>query len=277
MSLLQLPPIIYGTAWKEEATVGLVEKAVKSGFRGIDTANQKKHYREDYVGEALLVLKGLGVSREDLFLQSKYTYQEGQDHRLPYDPKAGFATQVRSSFESTLKNLHTTYLDSYLLHGPRSGRGLTPEDWEVWSAMEELQKSGQTRLIGISNVGLHHLVELCQKARIKPQIVQNRCFAAYGWDQDVREYCLENGIIYQGFSLLTANREVVANRRVADIGQRLKLTPQQVLFSFAKQIGILPLTGTTDLKHMKEDLEAAAIQLSTVDIDAILSQSPSQI
>ncbi len=262
--------IIYGTAWKEEATAGLVEKAVMAGFRGIDTANQKKHYREDYVGDALLALKDRGISREDLFLQSKFTYREGQDDRqLPYDPKADFMTQVRSSFGSTLKNLHTHYLDSYLLHGPRSGKKLTAGDWEVWSAMEELRKSGQTRLIGVSNVGLHHLTELCEKAKIKPEVVQNRCFAAEGWDLDVREYCLANGIVYQGFSLLTANPEVVADRRVTDIGRRLKVTPQQVIFSFAKQIGILPLTGTTDLEHMKEDLEAITIQLSGADIDAI--------
>ena len=268
---MNLPPIFYGTAWKEEATAGLVEEAVLAGFRGIDTANQKKHYREDFVGEALLILKGRGIPREELFLQSKYTYQEGQDHRLPYDPRADFKTQVQSSFESTLKNLHTDYLDSYLLHGPRSGRGLTAADLEVWAAMEGLQKSGRARLIGVSNVGLHHLTKLCQKAEIKPQIVQNRCFAAYGWNQDVREYCLENGIVYQGFSLLTANPQVVADRRVADIGRRLKVTPQQVIFSFAKQIGILPLTGTTALNHMKEDFQAATIELTTVDVEAILA------
>lgn len=165
-----------------------------TGFRGIDTANQKKHYREDYVGDALLALKRCGISRENFFVQSKYTY---------------------------------------LLHGPRSGRGLTDADWQVWAAMEELQKAGKTRLIGVSNVGLRHLTELCEKAKIKPQMVQNRCFAAYGWDQEVREYCLSNKIVYQGFSLLTANPQVVSDRRVADIARRLNATPEQVLFSFA--------------------------------------------
>lgn len=264
-----LPQIIYGTAWKEEATAGLVEKAVIAGFRGIDTANQKKHYREDYVGDALLLLKGKGISRDDLFLQSKFTYKEGQDDRLPYDPKSDLATQVKSSFESTLKNLHTDHLDAYLLHGPRSGRGLTEGDREVWAAMEELHGAGKTRFIGASNVGLHHLVELWEKTKIKPHFVQNRCFAAHGWDKDVREFCLSNGIIYQGFSLLTANPQVVDARQAVDIARRLKTTPQQVIFSFVRQIGILPLTGTTNLQHMKEDLEAATIQLSAADIQAI--------
>ncbi len=269
MKTTQIPAIIYGTAWKEAATAGLVKTAVTAGFRGIDTANQKKHYREDFTGEALVALKGDGISREDLFLQSKFTYKEGQDHRLPYDPKADFGTQVRSSFAGTLKNLHTDYLDSYLLHGPSSSAGMTEDDWEVWSAMESLHELGQTRMIGVSNVGLHHLKELREKARIKPQIVQNRCYAARGWDRDVREYCLANKIVYQGFSLLTANPHVVFDPRVAAIAHRLQATPEQVIFGFAVQIGILPLTGTTDPQHMKEDLEIKKIHLSAAELKII--------
>lgn len=267
MKSAPLPPIIYGTAWKEDATAQLAKTAVAAGFRGIDTANQKKHYREDCVGEALVELQSRGIGRQELFLQSKYTYQEGQDHRLPYDSKADFSAQVRSSFTSTLENLHTDYLDSFLLHGPRSYERLTDADWEVWTAMEELHLSGQARMIGVSNVGFHHLTQLCEKARIKPQIVQNRCFALRGWDKSVREHCLENRIVYQGFSLLTANPQVVTHPEVAAIARRLEATPQQVIFRFAAQIGILPLTGTTDPGHMKEDLEMTSIQLSGADVD----------
>ena len=272
MKTAPLPPILYGTAWKESATTGLVIAAVNAGFRGIDTANQKKHYREDFAGDALLELKRQGIFREDLFLQSKYTYPQGQDQRLPYDPASDFGTQVRASFASTLKNLHTDYLDSYLWHGPSSSAGLTDDDWEVWTAMESLRESGQTRMIGVSNVGLHHLKALCENGRIKPQIVQNRCYAVRGWDRMVREYCLANQIVYQGFSLLTANPQVVFDPRVAAIARRLGVTPQQVIFRFAMQIGILPLTGTTDAQHMKEDLAAGEIGLSNDDFKIIQAQ-----
>lgn len=269
MNLPSLPPIIYGTAWKEERTAGLVKRAVNAGFRAIDTANQKKHYREDYVGDALLELKEEGIRRKDLFLQSKYTYREGQDHRLPYNPADDFKTQVRSSFQSSLKNLHTDYLDSYLLHGPRAASSLTEADWEVWSAMEELFKFGQTKMIGVSNVGLQHLKQLFEKARVKPRIVQNRCFAVHGWDQEVREYCLANQITYQGFSLLTANQPVLFHPQVAAIAHHLKKTPVQVIFRFAVSIGILPLTGTTDSEHMKQDLEIFHFKLSEDDLKAV--------
>ena len=269
MSDKQIPPIIYGTAWKADATTELTKRAVTAGFRAIDTANQKRHYREDYVGEALLELNRQGISREDLFLQSKYTYREGQDHRLPYDPNADFSTQVRSSFASSLENLHTDYIDSYLLHGPSSSVRMTEADWEVWATMEDLHQSGQARRIGVSNVGLHHLTELCERAKIKPSIVQNRCYAVRGWDQAVREYCLANQIVYQGFSLLTANPHVWADPRVEAIARRLQVTPQQVIFRFAVQIGIHPLTGTRDPRHMKEDLEIVNMELPTADVDML--------
>lgn len=261
--------MIYGTAWKKESTAALVREAVWAGFRAIDTANQKKHYREDYAGDALAELWAKGAQRADFFLQSKYTYREGQDHRLPYDPKAALSVQVKDSFAGTLKNLHTDYLDSYLLHGPQSSRGMTDPDWEVWAAMEALCRSGQTRAIGVSNAGVCHLKELYASAKIKPAFVQNRCFAVNGWDEETREYCLEKGMVYQGFSLLTANPHVAGHPDVAAIARRLKATPEQVIFAFAVKIGILPLTGTTSLTHMKEDLESLGLSLSAGDIAAI--------
>jgi diketogulonate reductase-like aldo/keto reductase len=262
--------MIYGTAWKQEATAELVKKAVAAGFRAIDTANQKKHYREDYAGAALKEIYP-SIPRQEFFLQSKYTYIQGQDHRLPYDPKSSFTEQVRSSFASSLENLHTDYLDSYLLHGPSSGHGLTEADWEVWAAMEALQQSGKTKKIGVSNVGLHHLTALWANAKVKPAFVQNRCFAMYGWDQEVREFCLANKIVYQGFSLLTANVQVLNHPKVWDMARRLKVEPQQIIFRFAVQIGILPLTGTTDLQHMKQDLAMDQIKLTDEEVRTILT------
>ena len=83
------PTFLYGTAWKEERTSALVELALQAGFRGIDTANQRRHYFEGGVGQALAAAYRAGVvTRADLFLQTKFTYRPGQDHRLPYDPHA---------------------------------------------------------------------------------------------------------------------------------------------------------------------------------------------
>ncbi len=265
---MTVPKFLYGTAWKEESTQQCVSAALAAGFRGIDTANQRKHYYEAGVGEAI---RQSGVTRSELFLQTKFTFQRGQDHRLPYDPKAAIAVQVKQSFESSLKHLHTTYLDSLVLHGPTlsGGDSLVENDWEAWYAMEELHKEGKVHALGISNVNLPQLRELYEKARVKPSFAQIRCYARNGWDIEIRKYCREKNIVYQGFSLLTANKEHLNGSRIKDIAKRYNSTPAQIIFAFVRQVGMLPLTGTTDPEHMKQDLESLAITLETHDLKAI--------
>ena len=263
------PSFIYGTAWKEDATTNLVEKAVSTGFSAIDTANQPRHYQEHLVGKALLKLADKGIDRKNLFLQSKFTPVSGHNQRIPYDSTANLTTQVKQSFESTLKNLHTDYLDSYLLHGPYSLPGLGNEDWEVWRAIEEFYKTGKTRFIGISNVNIVQLKLLTEKAEVKPMVVQNRCFANRGWDREIREFCKTNRIVYEGFSLLTANPFVMQNPEVQSIAKGLGRTPEQVVFRFSMQAGMTPLTGTTSEQHMKEDLQVTDFELKDDDVQLI--------
>jgi diketogulonate reductase-like aldo/keto reductase len=100
-------------------------------------------------------------------------------------------------------------------------------------------------------------------------MVQNRCYAAFGWDKEVREICRTHGIIYQGFSLLTANREIFADPGMRAIAQRLGTGLAQVVFRFAMQVGMLPLTGTTNPQHMKDDLQAEQLTLTAEDMQAI--------
>jgi diketogulonate reductase-like aldo/keto reductase len=257
-----IPEIIYGTAWKEDATEELVCAAMEMGFRGIDTANQRRHYNEAAVGSAISKMLKSGVKREELFIQTKYTYANGQDHRIPYDIHADYSTQVKQSFQSSLEHLQVDYIDSYILHGPSVRHGLAQDDWQVWREMEAIYEERQTFHLGISNVSVEQLEILFEGAEVKPTFVQNRCFAQQGWDKDVRIFCRENGIMYQGFSLLTAN--LFALPKVRQIAEKANKTPAQVLFRFSMHAGILPLTGTTSHAHMKEDL---ALDFSLEDED----------
>lgn len=267
---IEVPAFLYGTAWKEDDTARLVTLALQAGFRGIDTANQRRHYYEAAVGEALEEALDHGtVTRPDLFLQTKFTYQAGQDHRLPYDPQASYAEQVQQSFLLSLEHLKTDYIDSYVLHGPMYRRHLSDEDAEVWAAMETLHQSKQVRLLGVSNVDLQQLTELTQLAKVPPAFVQNRCFARTGWDYAVRQYCREQNIVYQGFSLLTANRQIFTSPVFQDIVRSVQRTPPQVIFRFALQRGLLPLTGTSSPEHMREDLACCDFNLSAEALDKI--------
>jgi diketogulonate reductase-like aldo/keto reductase len=267
---ISVPRFLYGTAWKEDRTRHLTELALRHGFRGIDTANQRKHYHEAAVGEAIAgAIAGGLVRREDLFLQTKFTFRRGQDHSLPYDTDAAVRTQVEQSFASSLEHLGTRVIDSYLLHGPTQRAGLAPDDWEAWRAMEAVAESGRARLLGVSNVTLEQLELLCRRARVRPRFVQNRCYASRGWDRPVRAFCAANGIVYQGFSLLTANRDALAHPELARIARRHGRTVSQVVFRFALDVGMVPLTGTTNIGHMGEDLEVFDFRLGPEDVERI--------
>ena len=260
------PAFLYGTAWKEAATADCVAAALAAGFRGIDTANQRKHYFEAAVGEGIA---RAGIARDELWLQTKFTYRDGQDDRLPYDLGAPIATQVAQSFASSLEHLRTDHVDSLVLHGPSRRDGLGPDDVEAWRAMEALVDGGKVAHVGISNATARQVEELVQLARVPVAFVQNRCYCDRGWDRDVRAVCGRHGITYQGFSLLTANRYVLANDAVRAMCARRGATPAQVVFRFAQQIGMLPLTGTKDPAHMRQDLECARFTLEPSEVAAI--------
>lgn len=258
----KIPTFIYGTAWKEDRTAALTELALRSGFRAIDTANQRKHYDEAGVGAGLAAAYQAGTCRrEDLFLQTKFTYQRGQDHRLPYDPKATLAEQVQQSLASSLEHLRTDYIDSFVLHGPASGARWTESDVEVWRAMVMEREAGRVKLLGVSNISRTQLEEMAASHADLPAFVQNRCYAQLGWDREVRAWCRENAAVYQGFSLLTANVWVLRHPLVQSFAEAMQATPMQIVFAFARQIGILPLTGTTSEEHMRKDLASLELEL----------------
>jgi diketogulonate reductase-like aldo/keto reductase len=267
---VRVPRFLYGTAWKEDQTQPLTELALRQGYRGVDTANQRRHYHEAAVGRAVAAAVASGlVAREELFLQTKFTFRAGQDQRLPYDPEAPVRTQVEQSFASSLEHLGVEVIDSYLLHGPTRRSGLAAADWEAWRAMEALHAGGRVRLLGVSNFSLEQLRQLRAGARVPPRFVQNRCYASRGWDRAVREYCGAHGMVYQGFSLLTANRDALAHPELARVARRHGRSAAQVVFRFALEVGMVPLTGTADAGHMRADLEAFAFRLAPDEVERI--------
>ncbi len=269
---LMPPSIIYGTAWKEDRTRALTSQAIDYGFRAFDTANQRKHYVEEAVGVAIQEALSSGiVTREELFIQTKFTYPGGQDHRMPYDPNSDPGTQVRQSLLSSLQHLGVTRIDSYLLHGPSRRSGLGPVDWETWRAMENAVDENVVGSLGISNVRVDQLAAILNGARIRPTFVQNRCFAAARWDEGVRTLCHAENVVYQGFSLISGNRDLLQTPYVRNIAKRHGKTAEQIIYRLAVQLGIVPLTGTTSGTHMREALDVLAFVLTEEDMESLLS------
>lgn len=255
------PRILYGTAWKKMHTEDLVRKAIQIGFRGIDTACQPKHYHEAGVGAGIAACKEKGLRRADLYLQTKFTPLSGHDpNQVPYEPSARLAEQVAQSFETSLCNLQTSYLDCLVLHSPLDD---ARQSAEAWQAMEAIFDDGSVKQLGISNChSLEYLETLYRSARVQPAVVQNPFYAEGNYDLEIRRFCRERGIIYQSFWTLTANPHVLAHEKLSALASKYQRTPAQVLFRYLTQDDIVPLTGTKSEAHMREDLEIFDIELT---------------
>jgi diketogulonate reductase-like aldo/keto reductase len=262
------PDILYGTAWKKADTASLVQTAIRLGFRGIDTACQPRHYNEAGVGAGAIASLKDGLSRAELFLQTKFTPVSGQDRAtIPYDPKAPLAEQVVQSVAVSLRNLQTDYVDSLILHSPLAH----PDDTlRVWRAFEQLADTGVARQLGISNCyRLEALKALWDAARVKPAAIQNRFHAETRYDREIRAFCTSQRVSYQSFWTLTANPQLLAHATVAALSLKYGRTPAQILLRFLTQSGVVPLTGTRSEVHMREDLEIFCFELNTGERDAL--------
>jgi diketogulonate reductase-like aldo/keto reductase len=265
---LRVPRIIYGTAWKKAATDKLVSLAIQNGFRGIDTACQPKHYDEAGVGTGVAASLKNGLTRPDLYLQTKFTSLSGQDpNRIPYDPKAPLPDQVAQSIAASLRNLQTNYLDCMLLHSPMPTMAQTHS---AWSALESFVDKGQIRQLGISNCyRLADLASLYRVSRIKPTVLQNRFYANTNYDREIRIYCNQSQIIYQSFWTLSANPHLLTHNTMTALASKHNRTTAQILFRYLVAIGVVPLTGTRTEAHMRDDLAIFSFELTNDELSAI--------
>lgn len=259
------PRLVYGTAWKRERTADLVYTALSAGFRGIDTAAQPRHYREDLVGEGLrrAVTEGI-CHRRDIFLQTKFSPAAAQDlaaGNLPYDPHAPLREQVRASVESSLRNLRVDndgdYLDSVVLHSPLPSM---EETVLVWKALSSFVQSSPPRVrgLGISNAPPEVVAYLLEApdVKVKPGVVQNRFHAATRWEPQLRALCRAAGVVFQSFWTLSGNPQLLKARPVLDLAVAAGVEPEVALYALVLGLeGTSILDGTTSLEHMRADLD----------------------
>lgn len=259
-----IPAFLYGTAWKKEKTADLVCSAISSGFMGIDTAAQPKHYREDLVGQGIRrALSEDEISRDDLFVQTKFTSVNGQDPtKMPYNPNASISEQVHTSIRSSLMNLRhsaeessseSTYLDCIVLHSPLPTMAQTVEAWRA----AESYVPNKIHYLGISNVTRGILEQLYDAAEYKPAVVQNRFYPSTNFDASVRAFCAEKSIIYQSFWTLSANPKIIRGPEVGHVAEKLGLTPYEAMYNLVLGLeNVVVLNGTTNAKHMIDDLSS---------------------
>jgi diketogulonate reductase-like aldo/keto reductase len=248
--------MLYGTAWKKERTTNLVTQALQAGFLAIDTAAQPKHYQEHLVGNGIRTfLSSSNITRQDLYLQTKYTSINGQDpNNLPYDPATSITEQVKASVASSLHNLRhnenaeESYIDCLVLHSPLPTINQTMEAWDAMSSFVP----AKVHSLGISNTSLPILQHIWSNGAVRPKVVQNRFYAATGWDVGLREFCKENGIQYQSFWTLTGNPELLNSQIVQKIAQEVGVSKEVTLYSLVQGLSIVPINGTKS--HIESDV-----------------------
>jgi diketogulonate reductase-like aldo/keto reductase len=212
--------------------------------------------------------QGQGLSRADLYLQTKFTSPSGQDpERIPYDPNAPLAGQIAQSIAASLRNLQTNYLDCVLLHSPLP---TVRQTLSAWRTLETYVDGGQILHLGISNCyDLPVLEQLYDGARVKPAAIQNRFYADTGYDREIRAYCHRNGIVYQSFWTLSANPHLLTHEVIITLAATHGRTAPQILFRYLTEIGVVPLTGTKSESHMRQDLAIFDFELTVAEREAI--------
>ncbi|KAI0137303.1 putative aldo-keto reductase [Xylariales sp. AK1849] len=254
------PRLVYGTAWKKDRTADLVYLALKSGFRGIDTAAQPRHYQERLVGDGIRrAISDGAIARKELFLQTKFTSISGQDpDDLPYDPSAPLEEQVRASVASSLENLKTPdaepYLDSVVLHSPLR---TIPDTLTVWKTLSSYVPS-RIHHLGIANTPPQVLEYLFASpdVTVKPAVVQNRFYGDTEYEVPLRAFCRENGAVFQTFWTLSGNPKLVRGDVVAGLAKAAGVEKEVAYYALVLGLeGTTILDGTSDEEHMKADLE----------------------
>lgn len=256
---VKIPCIGYGT-WKTEngqAAKVSVENALRLGYRHIDTAFA--YGNEESVGEGI---RASGVKREDIFLTTK--------HWVSF---RGFQKTVET-FEASLKNLGTDYVDLYLVHWPAVEK-VSP-DWKelnasTWSAFEKLYRDGKIRAIGVSNFEVPHLEALEECADIMPMVNQIEFHPGYS-QLSLAKYCREKGITVEAWSPLGSGA-VLSDGTLAAIAEKYGKTVAQLCIRYALEENVLPLPKSLKPERIASNAEVFDFEISDGDMETLESIS----
>eukprot|EP00746_Dinoflagellata_sp_MGD_P000897 gnl/MRDRNA2_/MRDRNA2_101667_c0_seq1.p1 gnl/MRDRNA2_/MRDRNA2_101667_c0~~gnl/MRDRNA2_/MRDRNA2_101667_c0_seq1.p1 ORF type:complete len:640 (+),score=96.83 gnl/MRDRNA2_/MRDRNA2_101667_c0_seq1:53-1972(+) len=254
---VQMPRLIYTIPWKQEPIEDLVISAVEAGFRGLDTAGQPA------VGSALALLLASGITRESLYVQIKLDPKYAGE----LNPGIPITKQVELLILSLLSNLGLEYADCLVLDSPYPEHEQT---MNAWSAMEDAVQKGLAKQLGVSRVvSLSQLRRIYADAKTKPAVVQQRFFAEASYERDVRSWCAETSVHFQAFGTLSANKRAIMSDNMQRLAAKFGVKPHVFFLRFVMGLGIVPVIGTTNTEHMKEDLSAGGVPLEPQDIEVI--------
>ncbi|UOR10519.1 aldo/keto reductase [Halobacillus amylolyticus] len=246
---VDMPQLGFGV-WQveEKDAVPAVSKAIETGYRSIDTAAIYGNERQ--VGEAIA---NSNVPREELFITTKvWNTDQGYDNTL-------------KAFDVSLEKLGLDYVDMYLIHWP------TPEfdDYvETYKALEQLQKDGKVKAIGVCNFNIDHLQRLLDECDVKPAVNQVECHP-YLAQNELKEFCRKNGILLEAWSPLMQGGDVLTDDVVQAIARKHSKTSAQVIIRWHLENGTVVIPKSITPSRIEENFDVFDFELSNEEMKEI--------
>ncbi|MDE5855504.1 MAG: aldo/keto reductase [Anaeroplasmataceae bacterium] len=239
---IKIPAVGFGT-WQvkdgKEAYES-VKWALEAGYRHIDTAS--------VYGNEVSVAKAIedsGIDRKDIFITTKLpatikTYEEALD-----------------SFNTSLKNLNTDYIDLYLIHAPWPwsdvGGDYTEGNIEAWKAIIHLYQQKKIRAIGVSNFHVKDIEALIKATNVKPMVNQIRYFIG-NTQETITSYCQANGILVEAYSPL-ATGQILENETLKKLAEKYHTTIAKICLRYCYQKNTLPLPKSVHKERIYDNLD----------------------
>lgn len=253
---VEMPLISFGVYQiPKEDTKRCVLDAIKSGYRGIDTA--QSYFNESEVGDAIVEC---GVPREELFITTKvwidhYGYEE-----------------CKASVEELLRKLKTDYLDLCLLHQPFS------DYYGAYRALEELYAEGKIKAIGVSNFYPDRLTDICMFDRkVIPAVNQvevNPFNAQWCAQENMEKY----GVKMEAWAPFGEGRNnLFTNETLVSIGKKYNKSSAQVMLRWLIQRGVIVACKSTHIERMQENINVFDFELTEEDMNSIKTLDTSNI
>jgi len=236
--VFQVPP---------EDTREVVEEALRTGYRHIDTA--AAYGNERGVGEAIAAA---GLAREEVFVTTKL-----------WNASQGFDSTL-AAFEKSLGRLGMEYVDLYLIHWPVPSRDLY---LETWGAFEQIYEEGRARTIGVSNFRVEDLDRLEKEAHRRPTVNQIELHPRLQ-QAELRARHAEQEIATEAWSPL-AQGELLSDATIGEIAARYGKTPAQVILRWHLQLGNVVIPKSVTPERIRDNFEIFDFELDDGDMQAI--------
>lgn len=245
---IKMPMVGFGVFQIHDAktTQTVVEEAIKTGYRLIDTA--QVYGNEEAVGKAI---KASGVPREELFITTKlwisdFSYEAAKD-----------------AFNESLRKLDLDYVDLYLLHQPFG------DIFGAWRALEELYKEGKIKAIGVSNFKPDQLANLAAFNEVTPAVNQIELHV-FNQKEDEQAYMLSKGVQTESWGAFAEGQfDVFNNPVLKEIAEKYSKTTAQVMLRWQLQRGIVSLSKSANPDRVRQNFDIFDFELSREDMDKI--------